>query len=81
MRREMIYAEQADVYGKLDFWYQTTDTTIHLCTTKYRKVAYDFFRQGRSISELYGKRTWKRKKYLCKLIETKLKRELRRVAC
>lgn len=80
MRREKIYAKQADTYGKLDFWCQTADSTIYLFTTKYRKKAHEFFRRGRSVSELYGKKSWKRNRYLCDLIETKLKRELRKVA-
>ena len=80
MRRNVIYVVQGENHGEMDFWYQSTDTSVHLFTAKYRKVAHNYFRQGRSVGELRKHKSWRKNKYLCNLIENRLKRELKKVS-
>lgn len=80
MKQSVVYAVQADAYGKLDFWYRTSEATIYLFSVTYRKSVHEYFGRGRSVTELYRRKSWRKNRCVCELVETKLKKELQRLA-
>ena len=51
----------------------TTKLTIYI---RYRKKAHEFFRYGKSISELHQRKDWKKSPFLRNLIEGPLKQKV-----
>ena len=60
MRKNVIYSIPCKRRGILQFYFKAHDKTYYLYYIRYRKKAHEFFRYGKSISELHRRKDWKK---------------------
>lgn len=76
MRKNVIYSIPCKRRGILQFYFKAHDKTYYLYYIRYRKKAHEFFRYGKSISELHQRKDWKKSPFLRNLIEGPLKQKV-----
>jgi hypothetical protein len=76
MRKNVIYSIPCKRRGILQFYFKAHDKTYYLYYIRYRKKAHEFFRYGKSISELHRRKDWKKSPFLRNLIEGPLKQKV-----
>ena len=76
MLKNVIYSIPCKRRGILQFYFKAHDKTYYLYYIRYRKKAHEFFRYGKSISELHQRKDWKKSPFLRNLIEGPLKQKV-----
>ena len=77
MKKEAVYTELE--YHNMVFRYKGKNGTYDLFQTRYRQTIYEYFRYGRGIDQLHADRSWLKSRFLSKIVEERLWKEIRRV--
>lgn len=77
MKKEAVYKELE--YHNMVFRYKGKNGTYDLFQTRYHQTIYEYFRYGRGIDQLHADRSWLKSRFLSKIVEERLWKEIRRV--
>lgn len=79
MRKNVIYCVPVEGDGILKFFFHAERKNYYLYYIRYRKIAHEFFRYGKSIEELNRRKDWRTNGLLRHLIEGPLTRRVKEV--
>lgn len=79
MRKDIVYTEVHPEYGGLVFFYKGRYATYFLFAMQYRSQVHNYFRDGKSVKQLYRNKKWHRIPPLANVIEGQLARQLKLV--
>lgn len=72
MRKTVVFTKVNPKYGIVIFYYKGTHQIYYLFHTRFRKNVHEFFRNGKSIPELYRVKNWHKNRFLSHVIEGQL---------
>lgn len=77
MKKNVIYANKWENGLFMDIYYKEENDDIYLFTIEYSKKLFQYFKTGKSISQIKTTHKWNKNKRLDLLIEYRLPHELK----
>lgn len=79
MTKETIYTELDPGGWHIIFFYKGKYGNYELYHGRYRKSVHKYFQHGKSLSRLRNSKDWRRYRFVCRLLEGQLGKEVKKI--